>query len=253
MLGTRKIGQILDAVGLAGCAPEIRQTVLRVTLVSAAQVNRRSGFYLEVWCEPSDAYPKNSRVHQPSSGTIDLGCEQLELDWVGDEREVVINAVDYGGTQQHRDIPFGGLRIPVAAVHRYAKEAQRAEHDLRYGTRMFEMSAIEKHDAIQRRRRFQDVWLPKDWFASIVSKVGAENGVHIPSPDEVERLRDENRSLRKENATLRTSTGSASSSHFACGSNDPKSSPVCLAVRFEFVSKAAALPSIPRMASFQQT
>merc|ERR1719394_524581 len=99
------VAQFLDKWGLVECVPEMGPQVLRLTLVSAANIKSGSkNFYFEAWAEPSEGYPKNSRVHRPGWGTVDLGCEHLEIDWVGDEKDVVIHAVEYGGTKQSVDL-----------------------------------------------------------------------------------------------------------------------------------------------------
>merc|ERR1712129_454347 len=70
------------------------------------------------------------------------------------------------------------------------------------------MFPLEKQDAFRRRHRFASKLVPQKWIASIITTVSAEQGLHIPNPEEAARLRDENRRLRQENGKLRGLMGS---------------------------------------------
>mmetsp|Transcript_50783 Transcript_50783/g.128036 ORF Transcript_50783/g.128036 Transcript_50783/m.128036 type:complete len:257 (-) Transcript_50783:74-844(-) len=253
-----QVAQILDRWGLMECVPEMGPQVLRLTLVSAANIKHRSNnFYFEAWAEPSEGYPKNSRVHRPTSGTVDLGCEHLEIDWVGDEKEVVLHAVEYSGKKQSVDLPIGEVRIPRQAIERYMLEARKQPNDMRYGTRTLDLTAVQRQEAIQRRRRFQDMFLPHSWFAAILAKVGAETGVHVPTPEEVAKLRNENEALKFENAKLRQFTSGRSDDGCigGCGPCDRPERAMCVAVRFELVEKNSSdlgRAALIRQASFQE-
>lgn len=247
------ISGLLDKVGFADCAPPPGQAILRITLVSATNVKIRAGagFYFEAWAEPMEGYPKISRVHRPSKN-LDLGCEPLELEWSGTEAEVVIHAVEYSGTTQHRDTPFGEVRIPRDAVYTYARESQTDRSDLRLGTRVFDLSPIEKQEAFRRRQRFQDQVVPIQWVDKFITGGGAAQGLHVPSPLEAQKLREENRRLKGENGRLRYLTGNSWTEDL-----DHPLKPLSIAARFEIImKKKGSMRSSPRsmirQASFQR-
>ncbi|CAK0799786.1 unnamed protein product [Prorocentrum cordatum] len=129
---------------------------LRVTLLQAVKIQKQIDIYFEVWTEPSEGYPKNSRVHTRAVGSCSLGGEQLELDWYGDEEEVVLQAVHYSA-KQGGDVPLAELRIPRAAVEKYAKEAsgRRAQSpDSKRGARLFTFRGLTKQEKSLRLQRF---------------------------------------------------------------------------------------------------
>lgn len=262
VLPTRRLKRAVDGCGLfSACMPP--PSILRITLVTASGVELRSGFYFEAWTEPSAGHPKNSRIHHRRGGTADLGCEQLELDWFGDEREIVLHLVEFSGSKQSRDLPVAELRVPHAAVLRYAGEAN-GQGDVRFGTRSFKMTPLARQDALQRKRRFQDMLLPSSLATRIFTKIGEEQGLHIPSNEELERLREENRALREENSELWTTSGLQGSKAFASstlaagGNLDSCKHAATVAVRFEVLpgrhgvasDSAGGLPF--RKASFQE-
>lgn len=238
-----QVASFLDRIGLLECVPEVGPQVLRLTLITAAHVQTRSDFYFEAWSEPGDGYPKNSRVHRPSAGAVDLGHETLEIEWTGSATDIVLHAVEYKGSKQSTDLPIGEVRIPSSAVEKYILEARRNPNDLRFGTRTLELSAVERHEALRRRLRFQDAVLPGRWFTAILSRVGAETGLHIPSQAELDKLRDENKALRGENSALKSVQGGGK-----------RTSMLDIAVRFELVPKHHDLlgfQGLIRQASFQ--
>lgn len=224
---------------------------MRVTLVRTSGVPFRSPFYFEVWAEPATGHPKNSRVHTPQRGGVDLGAEQLELDWFGDEREVVLHLVEFSGAKQSRDLPVCELRVPRAAVERYVQEAA-AGGDAYLGSRSFRMEPLAKQDALQRKRRFQDVFLPSGLASHLFTKLGEGQGLHIPTAGEMEQLQQENKELRKENASLWGKAGVPRLARAAAA--EGKKAPTTVSLRFELVSRhtgfAATLPF--RKASFQE-
>lgn len=248
MFGPSAVGTLLDSIGLSGCAPESGEHVLRITLVSASNVGLRSAFYFEAWGEGGQGYPKNSRVHRPST-SLDLGCEKMELEWSGREREVVIQAVNYTGKTMHRDTSIAEVRIPRDAIFRYAREALQDRNDFQCGTRVFDMVKLSNEQAFQRKLRFQDMLMPPKWLTAIITKIGAENGVHIPNPEEAARLKAENQRLKDQNGKLRFITGL---------SEDPQSEeagkrPLSVTVRFEIMHKKSSGKGsfMIRQASFQ--
>jgi hypothetical protein len=129
---------------------------LRVTLLQAAGIQKQTDFYFEVWTEPAEGYPKNSRVHTRAVGVCSLGGEQLELDWYGDEDEVVLQAVQYS-SKQGVDVPLAELRIPRKSVEKYAKEASSGRDDSKdpkRGARLFAFRGLTKQEQSLRLQRF---------------------------------------------------------------------------------------------------
>mmetsp|Transcript_90051 Transcript_90051/g.232417 ORF Transcript_90051/g.232417 Transcript_90051/m.232417 type:complete len:267 (-) Transcript_90051:117-917(-) len=225
--------------------------ILRVTLVRADSVPPRLDFYLEAWCEPAEGYPKHSVVHRrPGRSEVDLRCEQLELDWVGDETEVVIQAVHYSGSKQSRDLPVGEIRIPASSIQRYAHEASCHEDEVHYGTRVFQMAPLEHEAALSRKVRFQDM-LPKGIANALVKKIGEEIGLHVPSAEEMRRLKEENARLRNANETLRSQTGLSD----VYETSQQQETHMNVTVRFEIISPRSSheldLQLPIRKASFQ--
>mmetsp|Transcript_102133 Transcript_102133/g.264101 ORF Transcript_102133/g.264101 Transcript_102133/m.264101 type:complete len:261 (+) Transcript_102133:82-864(+) len=250
-----KILRALDDWGLCECVPE-HETVLRVTLVQASNVQRGAGIYLEAWTEPNDDYPKNSRVHKPAHGAIDFGGELLEIDWHGDEQELVIHAVEYTGaaSKQSKDLPFCELRIPRTSIEKYAKEAQAGDGG-GAGTRAFEMRPLRRADAYSRRFRFQGM-LPSFIMASVISKIGAEQGLYIPTQAELGDLQAENEGLRQENEALRSWAGPNCQTECGEAPGERAMTGMSMAVHFEIVPRAKVSNSqhkLIRKASFQES
>merc|ERR550534_596956 len=208
LLPTRTFLQALDSCGGFECMPSLGPQVLRVSLVSASVrgLGLKSGFYLEAWTEPAAGHPKNSRIHQQEGRIVDLGGEQLELDWIGDERELVLHLVEYSRDKQSRDLPKCELRVPSAAIRRYAAEAE-GQLDVRCGSRSFAMAPVARQEALQRKRRFRDMFLPSSIATRIFTKLGEEQGLHIPSNAELESLRVENAKLKQERTDLLAQSG----------------------------------------------
>lgn len=201
---------VLDKCGLFRCAPACGPHILQVTLLSAANIAIPSGFYFEVSAEPASGQPKISRVHKSAgSNPVDLNEELLELDWIGDEEEVTIHLMSISGNKQSQDICEGELVIPCAAVKRYAQEARGHDREVQYGSRRFQMLLPEEAVAVQRKRRFQDMLLPHGELAErlskkLVAKLSQENGIEMPTEEEMETLRRENQELKEQHAALST-------------------------------------------------
>mmetsp|Transcript_96473 Transcript_96473/g.245197 ORF Transcript_96473/g.245197 Transcript_96473/m.245197 type:complete len:318 (-) Transcript_96473:225-1178(-) len=260
LLPSRSLRQALGC-GLLDCQGQPQ--TLRVTLLTASGVELRSGFYFEAWTEPSAGHSKNSRIHHVRRGSsaVDLGCEQLDLDWFGDEKELVLHLVEYSGAKQSRDLPVAELRVPREAVKRYAVEASGHGDVVRFGPRTFQMCRLGRQEALQRKRRFQDMPLPSFLVAKMFEKIGEEQGLHIPSSAELERLSAENFALRKQNSELWTKFGLpggapiASAASAAAAATAAAARPVAVAVRFELVQAGGNIDiefELPyRKASFQ--
>lgn len=137
---------LASCLGLDSFKPQVAEQ-LKVTFITASNLQRRMDFYFEVWTEPLEGRPKISRVQQQACGKVDLGTEELTLDWLGDEDAVVIQAVEYTGHVISRDIAVGDLRISREAIERYASETADDPQDLSKGTRLFPMRVLTRDEA----------------------------------------------------------------------------------------------------------
>lgn len=211
----RKILSVLDRCGLFRCCPSCGPQVLQVTLLSVSNLAMPSGFYFEVSSEPASGQPKISRIHR-GSGVIDLNDELLELDWFGDETEVTIHLMACSGNKQSQDIPEGEVRVARSTVQRYAHEASGHDREVEKGSRRFQFELPHESVVVARKKRFQDMLLPAGAIfdrmtKAVCSRIGEENGLEVPSSEEMERLRLENQRLKREYQELREGrpTGSA--------------------------------------------
>lgn len=225
--------------------------VLQVTLLSVENDlndHMTAGFYFEVSSEPTAGQPKISRIHRSNDPVVDLNDEMLELDWFGDEQEVIIHLLSVKGSKQSEDGLEAELRIPYSAVRRYAEEAKGNNRDEKDGCRRFVMSRPEEMVKLNRKRRFQDMLLPSGRFFEGITKnfltsVGNEHGLEVPSTEEMERLRSENEALRSEHHGLRLqaeATGASvqGSAPFSPVANDHLDEAPVVAIRFRLVPKS---------------
>merc|ERR1712187_60219 len=112
--------------------------LLVVTLIGASDIKSQLNFYVEIWSQPKEAAPKVSRSHYHALGRVDLSCEHIEIDWFGDEEEVVIQAVRLGG-QGGKEKIFANVRVSAGDILKYAQECQGKQGDLQKGARLFEL------------------------------------------------------------------------------------------------------------------
>jgi len=248
---------LMHTCGAAGCVPAdyAGPRVLRVSLVSANGDGLAGRFYFEAFSRPAAGHPKNSRIHsRRGRETVDLGCETLDLDWFGDEGEVVVQLVQFSGGKQSRDMPAYELRLPRDVIERYTTEAS-GRLDVCFGSRHFSMAPLAKQEALQRKRRFQDVLLPSSLATMLFSRLGEEQGLHVPSNAELEALQAESARLQAERSSLLAHSGALGRPEAFSGT--PRSPPgVQVTLRLELLSRleaghgAADLPY--RKASFQE-
>lgn len=201
----------LDSCGCFRCCPSCGPQLLQVTVMTVTNLKIDTGaFYLELYTEPgSGQHPKISRTHfTAASGSVDLNDEVLELDWFGDETQVVVHLVGKSGNKQSQDVPVGELLIPAARVRRYAGEVPGHEGDMACGSRSFELGRPQVTMVLERKRRFQDMLIPansslaKTIFEKVVKRITTDQGVHIPTDAEWEELERENQILRSEHTSL---------------------------------------------------
>merc|ERR1719160_2417715 len=126
---------------------------LAVTLVGAHQLWKKMSFYVEAYTEPQEAAPKASRTHRQVQESCDLGSEKLELDWHGDEDELVIEVMDFAGPG--REKPLGEIRLPRETVEKYAREAAEFPGDERKGARSFSVPLMDEHVVKLRQKHLQ--------------------------------------------------------------------------------------------------
>jgi len=233
------------------CRPGVEK-LLRVTLVCATKVQKKTDFYVEVWCEPSEGHPKGSRVHRQACGSVDLGYERIELDWYGDEKEVVLQVMQYNGSSQIRDVPIGELRISGESVERYALEAAAsAEADVRKGSRMFTVRRLARAEAV-RKNRFKDMLFPDGVLPAVFARLGEDQGIELPQMQDMARLQAENEALMQENTQLRTHIsqsggGSSWSSSWRPQRASEDGGLMGVAVRFEILPRARAVLKEPEL------
>jgi len=213
-------------------------SMLRVTLVHATNISSRLSFYFEIWTEPAEGWPKNTRIHDNVVGQADLGCEQVELDWLGDETELVIQLVTFTGSKQSKDAPLGEVRVLRSALEKYAAEAKGAETDLAKGARIFTVKSLDSRKAfIARSTRFKN---NNPVLPMALSMVQEKAGYDLPGFSEVLELRHMNETLQRENIQLRTQAGinpnTASGLH-----SDTAPSPMSVAIRFEIQPRKKGL------------
>mmetsp|Transcript_63502 Transcript_63502/g.178713 ORF Transcript_63502/g.178713 Transcript_63502/m.178713 type:complete len:260 (-) Transcript_63502:126-905(-) len=236
----------LDAVGLCGCAPDrVKPRILRLTFLKATNIRSKSRFYFEAWCDPGEGYPKISRVHVPVTGSVDLGFEQVDLDWFGDARTVFVHAVEYTNAKQSTDKSLAELQVSRADAEAIAGETRQSTGDIRLGTRVFEMAAVTKKSAVARRKRFQSLIIP-EWLCL---RLMAGQGTMMQSRHGWDQEDDDLSRLREENMQLRRQTGNADAGkprvreNGICQEEDALTRPragACamnVVIHFEFLSK----------------
>lgn len=221
---------------------------LRVMLLQAVKIRTQMDLYFEVWTEPAEGYPKNSRVHQRAVGNCSLGGEQLELDWYGDEVEVVLQAVQYS-TMQGKDIPLAEVRVPRAYIERYAKEASKDLRDPKRGARLFALRELSKQEKTFRSQRFKPKAInPADavpLLPSVIKSSLEEQGLALVTIEELEKSHRDHMAKASRLSTL------PKSSHAA---EEPTEVLMEVALRFEFVQPqqlGSGAQTLFRASSFQ--
>lgn len=167
--------------------------MLRITLLCATDISKRMTFYLEVWTEPMESVAKHSRTYQQAGGQLDMGAEQLELDWFGDEDEIVVQLmefVDGGG----KDKPVGELRVERERIERYAKEAAGAQEDIKKGARSFQIAGLHPHEQALRKKHQV---APNPLAVIAVKQAQDSLGMRSSGGEDVQSLIEENRRMRE--------------------------------------------------------
>jgi hypothetical protein len=184
--------------GLAGCfssagfeqlQPGARQ-ILRVTFICGSESKSSKPWFVEAWSEPIESAVKNTRTHNPLTKNFDMGREQLDIDWYGDEEEVVFEMKEWQGQDSH--LPVGELRIDRSRIEKYAQEAMGQKGDLKLGARRFDIHSLREHEIKLRKARKKNV-SPMDRF--LLEKF--EDHIGVEHRD-LEDLQEENRLLRSQ-------------------------------------------------------
>jgi hypothetical protein len=225
--------------------------MLRVTLISASDIQQPADLYFEVFTEPVEGHPKNSRIHRKTVQFVDLGYEKLELDWFGDEECLVLHAVQYNGNNQCADAPMGELRIPRESLVRYAREAAGEPDSEQAGTRSFPVKRLNRSESV-RKNRFRNSVLPESILGNIFTQLGEEQGIELPKAEELAKLREQNATLQQENTLLRTQAGASLANGtrggaFAHTLARQEEIAMRVALRFDVVPRARAAHAIPQV------
>jgi len=196
-------GSLAHNFGVQGLA-DASQT-LAVTLVGAHQLWKRMSFYVEAYTEPQEAASKASRTHQQVQDACDLGGERLELDWHGDEDELVIEIMDFPAPGKQK--PLGEIRLQRETVEKYAREAAEVPGDERKGARSFSVPLMDEHIMKLRQKHLQYPEPTRVLDSFLLQKAQQKVGLGVGvDEDEVLRLRDENRQLRAQVTAMATGT-----------------------------------------------
>lgn len=169
--------------------------ILVVTLVCATNIKNRTSFYLEVWTDPVESASKHSRTKTNARDHCDLECEKLELDWHGDESEVVLRVCMWDASKFHgEDEPsnlYGEIRVPRQRVQGYAQMSQQFGGDITKAARAFNVIKVDpKTKNLKSKSELDPV------SSIIYTQISQSMGVKPVDEAEVERLREENRSLK---------------------------------------------------------
>jgi len=204
------------------------QETLKVMLVAADMIRQKTSFFVEAYCEPQEAVSKTSRTHCHKMNSCDLGCEQLEIDWHGDEDELVIEVVEFSGAG--KDKPLGEIRLDRATVEKYAREAAANAEDVSKGARSFKVARMDEHIVKLRQNKLMhpDPASVIESFALSKAQKNVGLGVGVDE-DEVLRLREENKKLKAQVSLLETG-------HKGCQS-DTLDEIMRLVLRFEIIPR----------------
>jgi len=176
--------------------------VLSVSLIAVMDIPKRLSFFIKVWAEPMEGPRKVSRVHREVQGRYhDLGGERLQLDWCGDEEELVVQALTPDDTL------LAEVRISRGEVVRYAALSKVNPNMTRETEGVPNMTSMLHGESPKAIRTFTLRRLGNSGSAGakpevdplvsmVMSKVQASVGMEPADPEEVEHLREENRQMR---------------------------------------------------------
>jgi len=180
---------------------------LRVTFISAKELKKNTDLFFEVWTEPCEGWPKNTRIHKQAVGEVDFHYESVDLEWHGDEQEIRIHCIEYKQAKQFADKPIGELTIKREQIDKYTKEAGDDSKPTA-GARVFPLTVTEKIikgvRKKQRDQRFKNQNLVAPVLPLLATTVASKYGFDLSTvnKDELESLRAENQHLREINGEL---------------------------------------------------
>lgn len=154
---------------------------LVLTFVAVSEIKRSLNVYFEASTLPYEAASKATRTfHLQAGGEVPLNNERLELDWYGDEEELLIDLLEFvkgsPGGRLH-----GQLKISMRQIEKLTGESNLQPADLARGSRMFTIRTLVPKPA--------EPDMVRDM---VLDQVRGSLGVD----EELARLRDENSQMR---------------------------------------------------------
>lgn len=221
--------------------------VLTVTLIGADELKKPMNFYVEVWTEPQEAASKISRTQleaKPNT-SISLGMEKLELDWYGDEENVIIQLVEFPSAGKAK--PIGDIVLKGKKVFEYCAEAKKNPGDMQAGTRRFDLLKLNADQMTLRKKKLtsaepQNIMM-SFMLSKVQDKIGLGTGMAL-SDEATAQLQKDNADLQKENDELRGALVRTSSAGSLNSTSSQKAKPKIesvakLVLRFEISSRRA--------------
>lgn len=225
--------------------------MLRITLLCATDISKRMTFYIEVWSEPLEAVAKHSRTFQQAGGSLDMGGEQLDLDWFGDEDEIVFHImefVDGGG----KDKPVGELKVERERIEKYAREAAGAKDDIKKGARSFVIAGLQPFEQNLRKKHQK---APNPFAVMAVTQAQDSLGMRTGPGEDVQSLVEENRRMREMLSQMPNQA--ASMQNLNTGKSFQAKSLAKVVMRFEIIPRAKKTVDFDaklfQSSSFQET
>merc|ERR1719235_1317182 len=237
----------LKCICCCGCCGQVpaldkithAENVLTVTLVAATDIKKKVPFFLEMWSEPAESTAKNSRTHSERASSCDLSLEKLELDWYGDEDELVIRTLTYHGQliedNENADV-FGELRIPKNVVEKYAANAGGGNPEVSSVARSFQVQSVNLK---ARKKKKPSELSPLDRV--IYQQLTDKLNIQRIDGDEHEKLVAENENLR-----TKVTAGGSNAGAFSSMSSDnldatgAKTTVMKLVLMFQIAPKQAS-------------
>lgn len=212
-----------------------------MTLIGADELKKQMSFYVEVWTEPQEAASKVSRTQleaKPKT-SISLGMEKLELDWYGDEENVIIQLVEFPSAGKAK--PIGDIVLKGKKVFEYCEEAKKNPGDMQAGTRKFDLLKMNADKMLLRKKKLttaepQNVMM-SFMLSKVQDKIGLGTGMALSDADSVQ-LQKDNEELQKENKELRRMSSAESLNSLSPQKAKPGEESVAkLVLRFEISSR----------------
>lgn len=218
-----------------------------MTLIGADELKKPINFYVEVWTEPQEAASKISRTQleaKPNT-SISLGMEKLELDWYGDEENVIIQLVEFSAGKA---TPIGDIVLKGKKVFEYCAEAKKSPGDMQAGTRRFDLLKLTAEQMLLRKKKLtsaepQNIMM-SFMLSKVQDKIGLGTGMAL-SDEATVQLQKEHAELQRENQELRgelvrTSSAASLNSTSPQKAKSKTDSVAKLVLKFEISTRRAA-------------